>query len=158
MVKVIIFYDSKYGNTKLVAEKIAEGLKSGGIDSDLGYVKEVKVDGNVCVDALVLGAPNHMGRPSCTMKSFIGRLAKGGCKAKNVAVFGTYSGKQRQQDRAEKKLEKMVTDKLSISKLIVPGISVRVNGMSGPVFEGELPKCVEFGRAIAAQLQKNLQS
>ncbi len=70
-----------------------------------------------------------------------------------MAVFGTYSGKERQQDRAEKKLEKLVDEKLPSLKMIVPGLSVRVNGVSGPVVEGELPKCVEFGRAIAAQLR-----
>ena len=36
MVSVFVFYDSKYGNTKLVAEKIAEGLKSEGVTVELG--------------------------------------------------------------------------------------------------------------------------
>ncbi len=47
MVKVFVFYDSKYGNTKLVAEKIAEGLKSEGVEADLSYVKEAALDGAV---------------------------------------------------------------------------------------------------------------
>jgi menaquinone-dependent protoporphyrinogen IX oxidase len=71
MVSVFVFYDSKYGNTKLVAEKIAEGLKSEGLTVDLGYVREARLDSAVCSDAIVLGAPNHMGRPSRTMKQFI---------------------------------------------------------------------------------------
>lgn len=155
MVKVFVFYDSKYGNTKLVAEKIAEGLKSEGVEADLGYVKELQLDDAVCINALVLGAPNHMGRPSRTIKTFIDRLAGYDCKAQTVAVFGTYSGRERQQDRAEKKLEKLVAEKLPSSKLVVPGLSVRVNGVSGPVVEGELPKCIEFGKAIAAQFRRH---
>ncbi len=71
MVSVFVFYDSKYGNTKLVAEKIAGGLKSEGVTVELGYVREARLDGAVCSDAIVLGAPNHMGRPSWTMKHFI---------------------------------------------------------------------------------------
>ncbi len=103
--KVLIFYDSKYGNTKLAAEKIAEGLKSEGVDADLSYVKEAALKGTILADALILGAPNHMGRPAHTMKAFIDRLANVDLKTKKVAVFGTYAGKERQQDRAERKLE-----------------------------------------------------
>ena len=51
-----------------------------------------------------------------------------------AAVFGTYSG-----DRAVKKLELMVQEKLPNLKLLVPGLSVRVNGIKGPVVDGELP-------------------
>jgi hypothetical protein len=37
--------------------------------------------------------------------------------------------------------------------LISPELSVRVNGVTGPVVEGELPKCVDFGKKIAGQLK-----
>ena len=153
MVNVFVFYDSKYGNTKLVAEKIAEGLKSEGVTVNLGYVKEVGLDGAVCSDALVLGAPNHMGRPSRTMKQFIEHLSTADLKAKKAAVFGTYAGRVRPVDRAVKKLEGMVQTKLPSLQLVLPGLSVRVNGVTGPVMAGELPKCVEFGRMIAVQLR-----
>ncbi len=74
-------------------------------------------------------------------------------KPAKVVVFGTYSGRVRPVDRAVKKLEGMVQTKLPNLKLVLPGLSVRVNGVRGPVMEGELPKCVEFGRTIAAQLR-----
>lgn len=152
--KVLIFYDSKYGNTKLAAEKIAEGIKSEGINAELSYVKDALLKGTVIADALVLGAPNHMGRPSRTMKKFIDSLKGVDLKTEKVAVFGTYSGRVRQQDRAEKKLEKLVAEKLPNLKMVVPGLSVRVNGVSGPVVEEELPKCIEFGKVIAAQIKR----
>ncbi len=152
MVRVFILYDSKYGNTKLVAEKIAEGLKSAGVMVDAGHVREVGLDGAVCSDLIAIGAPNHMGRPSRTMKRFIDYLATADLKATKVAVFGTYAGRARPIDRAVKKLESMVQAKLPNLKLVLPGLSVRVNGMKGPVMEEELPRCVEFGRAIATQL------
>ena len=153
MFNVLVFYDSKYGNTKLAAEKIAEGLKSGGIGVEIGYVKDVRLQEAVCVDAIVLGAPNHMARPSRTMQKFIDHLASMELKAQKVAVFGTYAGKERTQDRAVKKMERIVAEKLSNLKLVLPGLSVHVKGVSGPVVEGELPKCEEYGKAIAAQLK-----
>ena len=155
MVKVFVFYDTKYGNTKLAAEKIAEGMREvEGIETDMGYVKEISVGNVADYDAIVLGAPNHMGRPSRTMKKFIDRLAKLDLKAKNVVVFGTYAGKERLVDRAVKKLGKMVEKKLPNLTLISPGLSIRVNGIPGPLVEGELPKCKDFGRRIANQLKQ----
>ena len=154
MVKVFVVYDSKYGNTKLVAEKILEGIREfGGIETAIGYVKEIDIGKVADSDAIVLGAPNHMGRPSRTMKKFIDRLAELDLKAKNVAVFGTYSGRARPMDRAVKKLEKMAKKKLPNLNQISPGLSIKVNGIPGPIVEGELPKCVDFGKKIATQLK-----
>jgi flavorubredoxin len=154
LVKVFVVYDSKYGNTKLVAEKILEGIREfGGIETAIGYVKEIDIGKVADSDAIVLGAPNHMGRPSRTMKKFIDRLAELDLKAKNVAVFGTYSGRARPMDRAVKKLEKMAKKKLPNLNQISPGLSIKVNGIPGPIVEGELPKCVDFGKKIAGQIR-----
>jgi len=155
LVKVFVIYDTKYGNTKLAAEKIVEGIKEvEGIETAVGYVKEIDPADLADFDAIVIGAPNHMGRPSRTMKKFVDRLVKLDLKAKGVAVFGTYAGRVRAVDRAVKKLEKMVEEKLPNLNLISPGLSVRVNGILGPIVEGELPRCVDFGKKIANQLEE----
>ena len=155
MVKVFVVYDSKYGNTKLAGENIVEGIREvEGIETAIGYVKEIEIGKLADYDAIVLGAPNHMGRPSRTMKKFVNRLAELDLKAKNVAVFGTYSGRVRDPDRAVKKLEKLVEKKLPNLKLISPSLSIRVQGIPGPLVEGELPKCKDFGRKIADQLKQ----
>jgi flavorubredoxin len=155
LAKVFVVYDSKYGNTKLAAENILEGIREvEGIETAIGYVKEVNTGKVADCDAIVLGAPNHMGRPSRTMKKFVDRLAELDLKAKDVVVFGTYSGRIRTVDRAVKKLEKMVEKKLPNLNLISPGLSIRVNGIPGPLVEGELPKCVDFGKKIAHQLKE----
>jgi flavorubredoxin len=150
---VLIFYDSKYGNTKIAAEKIAEGILSvRGIITKTSYVKDTGLENVVNCDAIVLGAPNHMGRPSQTMKQFIERLVALDLKDKKIAVFGTYSGKVRDPDRAVKKLELTAKKKLPALDMLSSTLSIRVNGVSGPIVEGELPKCLEFGRKIAAKL------
>jgi flavorubredoxin len=154
LMKVFVAYDSQYGNTKLVAEKIAEGMKeTEGMEVALGYVKEVDPSSLAGYDALLLGAPNHMGRPSRTMKKFVDQLTKVELKARSVAVFGTYAGRTRAVDRAVEKMEKTLAKKLPKLKLISQGLSVKVNGVTGPVVEGELPKCVDFGKRIAQQLK-----
>ena len=152
--KVLIIYDSKYGNTKIVAENILQGLRQvEGIEAAVGYAKEVDSQRIFSYDVLILGAPNHMARPSRTMKKFVDKLAELDLKAKSVAVFGTYSGRVRTVDRAVKKLEKIVDKNLPNLKLLSPSLSVRVKGVTGPVAEGELQKCQDFGRRIANQLK-----
>ncbi len=133
-----------------------DGLKEAkGIEASIGYVKEISTEKIADYDVIVLGAPNHMGRPSRTMKKFIDSLAELDLKAKSVAVFGTYSGRIRTADRAVKKLEKMAEKKLPNLNLLLPGLSIRVNGVTGPLVESELPKCVDFGRKIANQLTQS---
>lgn len=152
--KVFVAYDTKYGNTKQVAENILAGIKKvKGMEATMGYIKEINLADLAGYDALPLGAPNHMGRPSRTIKKFVDSLAEVDLKAKHVAVFGTYAGRERVLDRAVKKLAKMAEKKLPKLNLISPWLSIKVNGVTGPVVDVELPKCVEFGKRIAAQLK-----
>jgi len=151
MLNVIIYYDSKYGNTKQAAEKILEGICSiEGTTADIAYVKDASFKNLAHYKTIVLGAPNHMGKPSRAMKNFVERLARVEFKATDVAIFGTYSGRVRIQDRAEKKLEKQVAEKLPKLKQVMPGLSVKVKGVTGPIMEGELRRCFEFGVKIAS--------
>jgi flavorubredoxin len=155
--KVFVIYDSKYGNTKTVAENILEGLKQvEGIEAAFSYAKEVDFQSLVCYNALIIGTPNHMGRPSWTMKKFIDTLTELDLKAKNVAIFGTYSGRKRPVDRAVKKLEIILEKKLPNLKIFSPSLSIRVKGVTGPVAEGELTKSKEFGNRVAKQLSSDV--
>jgi len=154
MVKVFVAYDTKHGNTKLVAEKIAEGLReAGGVETAMGYVKDLAPHELAEYDALVIGAPNHMGKPSRTIAKFIDKLPELGLKARWIAVFDTYFAKKKNFEKAMKKMEKQVSEKLPNVKLITPGLSIMVNGVSGPIADGELPKCVAFGKSLASQLK-----
>jgi len=156
LVSIFVVYDSKYGNTKLAAEAIAEGMRDAAdVEASVSSVKEVDVEDIPGCEALVLGAPNHMAKPSRTMMKFVDRLVRVYLKAKYVAVFGTYSGRVRDPDRAVKKMEKSLEKKLPKINLILPSLSVRVHGVTGPIFEGELSRCRDFGRRIANQLKQN---
>ena len=37
-------------------------------------------------------------------------------------------------------------------KLITSGLKIRVNGIKGPISEGELPKCRKFGKLVVTQI------
>ncbi len=155
MTTILVAYDSKYGNTKRAAETISEGMKDvEDIEISVVNVKETDVREVVGYDVLVMGAPNHMASPSRTMTKFVESLAGLDLKAKNAAVFGTYSGRLRESDRAVRKMEKKLKEKMPKTNLISPSLSVRVHGVTGPIFEGELNRCREFGKRIAQQVKQ----
>jgi menaquinone-dependent protoporphyrinogen IX oxidase len=158
-VKVFVIYDSKYGNTKIVAENILEGLKKAeGVEAAIGYAKQVNAQMLAGYDALVFGAPNHMGKPSRTMTKFVDSLSKAPLNAHWAAAFDTYFQRQRYFEKAMKKLQKYLNTCLPNLTLIAPGLSVRVHGVNGPVMEGELAKAQEFGEKLAVQLKQDALS
>jgi len=152
LAKVFVVYDTKYGNTKLVAEKIVEGIREvEGIETAIGDVEEVKLGNLADSDAILIGSPNHMGGPVRGIKKLIDKLGKLDLKAKWVAVFDTYLGED--FEKATKKMEKRIGEKVPGLKLMTSGLSIRVGGTKGPIVEGELPKCKDFGKKIANQLK-----
>jgi flavorubredoxin len=152
--KVFVVYDTKYGNTKLVAEQIIEGLKEvGGFETSIGYAKEVDPAKVAGADAVVLGGPNHMGNASRTIMGFADALSKANPKALWVTSFDTFMGREKNRGRAMRRLEKKISEKLPNAKLITPGLSIKVVAIHGPIADEELPKCKEFGKALANQLK-----
>jgi flavorubredoxin len=152
LAKVIVVYESKYGNTKLVAETIIEGMRQvKGIEAFLSEVKEVDINQIPSYDAILIGSPNHIGGPTRGIKKFIDKLGKLNLGEKWFAVFDTYFGKD--FEKAVKKMEKRINEKVPGLKMITPELSIRVQGMKDPIAEAELPKCKEFGKKLATQIK-----
>lgn len=154
MVKALVVYESKYGNTKLVAETITEGMNEvGGIEVSIRELKEVDLNEVPNYDVILIGSPNHVGGPTRGIKGFIGKLGKLQLRGKMFAVFDTYLG--RDFEKAVKKMEKQINEKALAMKRLAPGLSIKVQGMKGPIMDDELSKCREFGKKIAAQLKSS---
>ena len=149
MANTAVVYESKYGNTKTVAESIAEGIQEGGVgDVLVVHIEEAKLSDLATYDALVIGSPNHVGGATRTVKKLISSL--GDLSGKLVAVFDTYIGKD--VGKAVNKMLKQLKEKAPELKVITPGLSVLVSGMKGPIADGELQKSKAFGRTIATRV------
>jgi len=136
--KVFVVYDTKYGNTKLLAEAIVEGMKEvEGIETAISDVEEVNLENLADYDAILIGSPNHMGGPVRGIKKLIDKLGKLDLRAKWAAVFDTYVGGD--FEKAVKKMEKRIAEKVPGLKLIASGLSIRVEGMKGPIVDEDLP-------------------
>ena len=86
-----------------------------------------------------------------SIRKFIDGLARFSFEGKLAAVFDTYLG--RDFEKAVKKMEKQIGEKAPSLALAAPGLSVRVEGMKGPITEGELPKCQDFSIIIGNKLK-----
>jgi flavodoxin len=157
MVSVLVTFDTKYGNTQRAAEAIAEGLKSAR-DIKVTVLNIKKVDSKTIptFDAFLVGGPAHFGGPTGTTKDFIKKLGKLELGGKRIAVFDTYITNPRGSDfeKAARKMEELIRKEAPSLTIVSPRLSVKVSGMKGPIADGELPKCQEFGKRIAAVLRK----
>ncbi|MFC1713180.1 flavodoxin family protein [Candidatus Poribacteria bacterium] len=154
MAKVMVVYESKHGNTKLVAETIISGIKeTPEMEAVISTIKKADPNRVAESDAILIGSPNHIGRPTRRTRKFISSLSEANLAGKLAAVFDTYIGKD--FEKAVKKMEKQIGEDVPGLELVAPGLSIKVDGMKGPVSEGELPKCKEFGEKIANQISGN---
>ena len=154
MSKTLVVYESKYGNTKRVAETIVEGMQRvSGTETTQNDIKSVDRNAIPRYDAIVFGGPTHFGGPTRSMKKFIDKLSALPLNGKQFAVFDTYL--KTDFEKATKNMEQRMREKVPAMKIIVPGLSIKVEDMKGPIAEGELPKCEEFGTKIASQLMSS---
>jgi len=146
--KVLIVFDTKHGNTKKVAELIADGINSvEGNETEVVNVKNFDLSEDKTYDLILIGSPNHIGTYTKSIKKFISNLSSTAVKVNSFAVFDTYMSKD--FEKAVKKMEKQLTKNFPNSTMALPGLSIKVGGMKGPIVEEDLSKCKEFGIKLA---------
>jgi hypothetical protein len=57
--KALVVYESLYGNTAAIGETIASGLRSTGVEVEVGPISRVVPERAIDVDLLVVGGPTH---------------------------------------------------------------------------------------------------
>ena len=145
MAKVLLVYESKYGNTKLAAEEIIAGIKEASKKAEviLTEVKQVNFDDVISADGILIGSPNHWGRATGSIRKFIDKIGEINLKRVPVAVFDTYIS--RDFEKAVKKMEKQISEKVLSLDIALPGLSLKIKGSKGPLEDSELEKCRQFG-------------
>jgi len=157
MAKALIIYYSRSGNTKKMAELIAQGIAKENVEAAVKDVKEVKVDELLQYDALVVGSPTYYGTMCAEIKKlfddsvkFHGKLDGkiGGAFASSANIGGGN--------------ETTILDILNA--MLIHGMILKGDWQGdhyGPVAIGSpdarsTKQCVRFGSRIA-QLVKKLQ-
>lgn len=147
MVRALVVYDSKFGNTKSVAKEIRDGLEYKGVEAFMSHIKGLNVNSVPMYDLIVIGSPTHFGGPAVSIKKLMKNLGKMGLKGKKVAVFDTCIEKD--MEKVMEKLEASVEKLLPECQLIKPGLSVVLEEDQGPISDGYLERSKTFGRWLA---------
>ncbi len=157
--KDIVVYDTSYGNTKAVAEAIAETLKKSGVEVDLFHVKDVKKLSAQNYNFLVVGSPTRFGTMSFAIKGFLGKVKGEEWMNRPFAAFDTENPENiekaklenKQWSAAEKISKKLVEKKLN---QLLPVLRAAVLGQKGPLVEGEIDRTKRYAKDLAAKLKK----
>jgi menaquinone-dependent protoporphyrinogen IX oxidase len=152
--KGIVISDTSYGNTKKIAETIAETLKESGIAIDISYVKDVKKLNAKDYDFLVLGSPTKFGTMSFTVKSFLGKVKSKEWMNRPFAAFDTENPEniaRNEGSAAEKIAEKLKEKQMN---QLLPVLKAVVLGWKGPLQEGEIERAKEYARELAIKLKR----
>ncbi len=157
--KGIVVYDTSYGNTKKIAETIAETLKESGIKVDLFDVKNVKKLSSKEYDFLVLGSPTKFGTMSLMVRFFMGKVKSDEWKNKPFAAFDTENPENVEHSRIENKewsAAEKISEKLREKKMrqLLPTLKSLVLGQKGPLVEGEIDRTRDYAREFAAKLKE----
>jgi menaquinone-dependent protoporphyrinogen IX oxidase len=152
--KGIVVYDTSYGNTKTIAETIAETLKESGIEVDLFYVKNVKRLNAKDYDFLVLGSPTRFGTMSFAIRGFLGKVKSEEWINKPSAAFDTENPEnmEKKEYSAAEKIAAKLRDKKMNQPL--PVLKAAVLGQKGPLKEGEIERTKDYARTLATKLKE----
>jgi flavodoxin I len=155
--KALIVYDSQFGNTEKIAQAIGDTL---GSQEDVRVLRVgvVTPEHLAGITLLIVGSPTQRFRPTMGTTDFLKSIPKDGLKGAKVAAFDTRLteseiGKNRIlaffvriYGYAAKPISKELKKKGG--ELILPPEGFYVEGMEGPLTEGELERAAEWARRI----------
>ncbi|NQE45100.1 NAD(P)H dehydrogenase (quinone) [ANME-1 cluster archaeon GoMg2] len=143
MAKAIIIYETRSGNTEMMAKAIETGLKKAGVEVELKKGARANADDIKDVDAVVLGSPTYVRALIAAMKTFLFEMDKVDLKGKVGAAFGSYGWSG---ESVEILTETMKN--LAEMDVIEQGLKVKRR----PTEKG-LEECREFGKKIAEKIK-----
>lgn len=160
MPKLVIIYDSKTGNTEIMAKNIAEGAKSvSGVDVIIKKIGEafsvrMLLDD---ADAIILGSPAHYAYVTPEMRDFLaclrGQLEYGDLvlKGKLGAAFGSYGWD------GGKSIERLGIEMEELGIKIQSPVIAQTPLLPHPSLrESSLKECRDLGKNIADKISKSL--
>ena len=151
MKKVLILYDTQFGNTRKLALELAVGIQQHeGIITKVANGDGLETEDLSKYDGVLFGGPTRAFRATRGAMTSIERAGELGLRGKVVSTFGTYmlGNQSRGVKGMDKKLRKVARD----ARVVSPGFSAKVEGVRGPIIAEEIPRAHEFGVAFAEEV------
>ncbi len=143
--KALVLYASAYGNTRRMAEAVAEGLTSRNVQTELldvgGGLPDGIIDKLERADALVVGSPTFVGDALQPIWRLLSSFATIKVKGKVAAAFGSYGWSGEAVGMMEERFKglKMTVVEPGVRAILVPTTE-------------DLVHCRELGQNVAAKL------
>jgi flavodoxin I len=145
--KILIIYDSVYGNTEQIAQAIAAALNTSG---EVKILSATELNNPVLktIDLLIIGAPTQGGRPTPPIQDFLDKVYRQDIKQAGIAAFDT---------RLTAKWVKIfgyaaekIADNLKHKggNLIAGPEGFFVKGGKGPLKEGEMERAATWAKGL----------
>jgi flavorubredoxin len=143
MSKALIVYATRTGETRKIAELIAEGIRFSGHEAEVVDAKNIKNEADLeGFDAYVFGSSTYHGEMLQAMKTFLFVAEKANLEGKAGGAFGSFGWSGEANDR--------IFDTMKhILKIDVVGDTLRLKSSS---LEGGMQMAQDYGRAIAKKL------
>jgi flavodoxin len=158
----VVVYESYYGNTKILAEAIAQQLEVDGHEAELRSVREHYPE-SPKGDIMFLGSPVRMGSVSGRVKRYVKKLDKDVWKDKPIVVFTTTMMLPKdatdEQKRSQEKWDRGAGGKLrDLAKsrglnAVENHLWVEVEGIKGSLVEMGVENAKQFVRDILLSLK-----
>jgi flavodoxin len=159
--KALILYRSHYGNTKAVAEAMAEEIKKSGHEAEVRDLRKRLPDLRE-IGCVLIGAPTRLARVTWKAKRALKRLQRKGF-VKPVAVFDTYGPVPTDPEKLQEDKKWFYPGAEGLLRLKAQALGLHVfegilrcavKEAKGPLQEGEAAKAAKFAREFVAQAAK----
>lgn len=161
--RALVVYESMFGSTRTIAEAVAIGLSTRGIDVEASEVSATDPHLDDRVDLLVVGAPTHtftlsrpetrasaaekstreLVSPGIGLREWLDGLPRAGAAA--IATFDTHVDKHVPGSAAKSAHRRL---RQRGYHALVPAMSFYVSGTDGPLVEGEIERARAWGGSL----------
>jgi flavorubredoxin len=143
MAKVLVVYNTRTGETKKIADLVAEGVRFSGMEADVVNVNDIKKEADLQgYDGYVFGSATYHGDMMQKMKTMLFLAEKAGLEGKVGGAFGAFGWSGEASDRIFDTMK-------NIFKMNMVGASLRLKSSS---LGGGIKMAQDYGREIAEKL------
>jgi flavodoxin len=162
--KALVLFRSFYGNTKQVAESIAQQITSLGHEAIVQDLRQ-RLPDLKSFDFIIIGAPTRMARVTGKALRVLKQLRKKGFAGKPVAIFDTYGPVPTKPEELEKGRKWLYPGAAGIMQKVAKnqGLNVyaeilrcEVQGLKGPLADHQQVKIASFTKEFISKLAKQL--
>jgi menaquinone-dependent protoporphyrinogen IX oxidase len=144
--KALVVFDTNYGNTKRIADRIARQLGNGTSSVSVNDLTKHSLDG---IDLLLVGSPINAWNPTKKITAFLNGLNPARMKGMKAAAFDTRV-KFLLSGNAAKKIARALRNSGAV--VIEPPMGFYVIDNEGPLLEGETEKAEEWASTIKSNI------